>query len=282
MSTHRMARSRRQVARIVTRAFVHARRVGARTHSAGVGEKARADARIILEGVKSTISQQRLKESNYVVWQSQVNQGSATESLVLPSFNGPVEPVFKGPVLAQIPAGDFKTQLQSLATQPGMEYLKTLSTRSDVNWQAVELASRQWNYKQQGLTGAGAAIVSAALAWATGGVGASLLGTTGTTTSLMANVAFTSLTSQATIAFINNGGDLGKTLKALGESDVVKATLTAVLTAGALDKINGLSSIKALAGSLRDFASSTDAKRLNMVVGSMVSAANRTVRFGSK
>ena len=282
MSTHRMARSRRQVARIVTRAFVHARRVGARTHSAGVGEKARADARIILEGVKSTISQQRLKESNYVVWQSQVNQGSATESLVLPSFNGPVAPVFKGPVLAQIPAGDFKSQLQTLSAQPGMDYLKALSTRSDVNWQAVELASRQWNYKQQGLTGAGAAIVSAALAWATGGVGASLLGTTGTTTSLMANVAFTSLTSQATIAFINNGGDLGKTLKALGESDVVKATLTAVLTAGALDKINGLSSIKALAGSLRDFASSTDAKRLNMVVGSMVSAANRTVRFGSK
>ena len=33
----------------------------------GVGERARADARIILEGVKTEVYNQRTKESNYVV-----------------------------------------------------------------------------------------------------------------------------------------------------------------------------------------------------------------------
>ena len=39
---------------------------------AGVGERARADARIILEGVKTKVFKQRTKESNYVVWQKQI------------------------------------------------------------------------------------------------------------------------------------------------------------------------------------------------------------------
>jgi len=41
--------------------------------NAGVGEKARADARIILEGVKTTVQQSRTAKSDYVVWQSMAN-----------------------------------------------------------------------------------------------------------------------------------------------------------------------------------------------------------------
>ena len=97
------------------------------------------------------------------------------------------------------------------------------------------------------------------MAWATGGVGAELIGgtttttvagvttTTTTTAGLKANAAFTSLAAQASISFINNKGDINKTLKELGSSQTVKATIAAALTAGVLDKLgatSGMSDIK--------------------------------------
>ena len=222
---------------------------------AGVGEKARADARIILEAVKTTVFKQRTKESNYVLWQTLVNQGSNTETLTLPSFTGKVNTPFRasGGISVQIPAGDFKSQIGTLSQQPGMGYLNDLAVRNDVNWQPVKLAYEQWNYVQEGLTPAGAALLAAAVAWAmptglgTSGVN-SLFGTQLTgTTALMTNAAFTSLASQASIMFVNNKGDVGKTLKEMGSSQTVKATIAAALTAGVLEKLgaaNGMSEIK--------------------------------------
>ena len=104
-------------------------------YNGNVGKKARSDARIILEGIKNSVYQQRTKDANYVVWQKKIDQGRLQEMLVMPSFHGPKTPEFKGPVLAQIPAGEFKTQIQTLAQQPGMGYLNDLAVRSDVNWQ---------------------------------------------------------------------------------------------------------------------------------------------------
>ncbi len=47
---------------------------GTAAFNAGVGEKARSVARIILEGIKNTTTQTRTSEANYVVWQKMVNQ----------------------------------------------------------------------------------------------------------------------------------------------------------------------------------------------------------------
>jgi filamentous hemagglutinin len=210
---------------------------------AGVGECARADARIILEGVKTEVFQQRTKESNYVVWQKQLNQGSRTETLTLPSFTGTVNTPFKAPggITVQIPEGDMRSQIATLSQQPGMGYLNELAARNDVNWQPVKLAHDQWDFKQEGLTPAGAALVAVAVAWATGGMGASMMGTTGATTSAMANAAFASLAAQASITLINNKGDVAKTLKDLASSQTVKATIAAALTAGVLDGLSASS-----------------------------------------
>jgi len=220
-----------------------------RNIQAGVGDKARADARIILEGVKTSIYQQRTKESDYVVWQRKFDQGSFKETLTLPSFTGPDTTPFKAPggISVQIPEGsEFKTQIQTLSKQPGMAYLNELSQRKDVNWQPVKLAFDQWSYKQEGLTPAGAALLGAAVAWATGGMGAELLGTTGTATSAAANAAFSSLAAQASITLVNNKGNIGKTLKDLAKSDIVKATIAAALTAGVLDKLNATQTLQDL------------------------------------
>ena len=211
----------------------------------------RADARIILEGVKTTVLKQRTRESNYVLWQKQLNQGSNTETLTLPSFTGPDKTPFKAPggISVQIPEGDFKSQVSALTTQPGMAYLTELTARSDVNWQPVKLAFDQWNYKQEGLTPAGAALLAVAVAWAMpAGAGANLIGAKSTTSALMANAALTSLAAQASIAFVNNKGDVGKTLKELGSSQTVKATIAAALTAGVLDKLRATGTMKELSG----------------------------------
>ena len=134
----------------------------------------------------------------------------------------------------QIAEGDIKSQINTLGAQPGMGYLNDLAARKDVNWQPVKLAFEQWNYKQEGLTSAGAALLATAVAWVLPpGVGANLIGVkVGTTSALMANAAFTSLAAQASIIFVNNKGDIGKTLKELGSSQTVKATIAAALTAG--------------------------------------------------
>lgn len=216
---------------------------------AGVGEKARSDARIILEGLKNSVYQQRTQKSDYLVWQELANNGSYIETLAMPSFSGPRLPVFSAPggLTVQIPAGELRTQIQALAQQPGMAYLNTLAQRNDVNWQPVKLAYDQWNYRQSGLTPAGAALVAIAVTWALGPGGASVIGNAATTTAVMTDAALASLASQASISLINNKGDVGKTLRELGSSRTAKATIAAVLTAGVLDKlgaINGMSEIR--------------------------------------
>lgn len=221
--------------------------------TAGVGPNARADAQIILEGITRTVTESKTKESNYVVWQRQLGSGSTVETMTLPSFTGPQRPVFNAPggLMVQVPAGELSSQIQTLSQQPGMGYLTELSQRSDVDWQPVKLAFDQWSYKQEGLTPAGAALLGAAVAWATGGMGADLLGQAlGTNltgaSALAANAAFTSLAAQASITFVNNKGNIGKTLSDLAKSDIVKATIAAALTAGALGQLNALPAMQGL------------------------------------
>lgn len=75
------------------------------TFTAGLGDRARADYRIILECIKNSTTQTRTQESNDVAWQKMVNQGSNTETLTLPSFTGLKTPTFTAPagISVQIP-----------------------------------------------------------------------------------------------------------------------------------------------------------------------------------
>ena len=141
-----------------------------RFRTASGAPNARADAQIILEGIRKTVTESQTKESNYVVWQRQLGSGSTVETMTLPSFTGPQRPVFNAPggLVVQVPDGELRTQIQTLSQQPGMAYLSDLSQRNDVDWQPVKLAFDQWSYKQEGLTPAGAALLSVAVAWATG------------------------------------------------------------------------------------------------------------------
>ncbi|HEZ2804045.1 TPA: DUF637 domain-containing protein, partial [Neisseria meningitidis] len=206
---------------------------------AGVGEKARADAKIILKGIVNRIQTEEKLESNSTVWQKQAGSGSTVETLKLPSFEGPALPKLTAPggYIADIPKGNLKTEIEKLAKQPEYAYLKQLQVAKNINWNQVQLAYDRWDYKQEGLTEAGAAIIALAVTVVTSGAGTgAVLGLNGAAAAAT-DAAFASLASQASVSFINNKGDVGKTLKELGRSSTVKNLVVAAATAGVADKI---------------------------------------------
>ncbi|MDC5667328.1 DUF637 domain-containing protein [Acinetobacter baumannii] len=241
--------------------------------------------KIFLEPSVTSINNTIKKEKNSVVWQSMQDKGSITETAKLPSFNGPTPPTFKatGGLSVQIPISEkdankivLRDEILKLANQSGNTYLKDLVNRNDVDWQKVLLTQKDWDYKSQGLTGAGAALIviivtiatmgtgTAAAAGAAGGtaasgttvgLGASMLGTAGVTTTaagaivpstlgVMANAAVTSLAAQASVGLINNGGDIGKTLKEMGSKDSIKNLAASVVTAGLLSQVGTALNLK--------------------------------------
>lgn len=213
--------------------------LGGATIRAGVGEQARADAKIILEGIKTTIHNETVSSSKSALWQKQAGRGSNIETLQLPSFTGPVAPVLSAPggYIVDIPKGNLKTQIETLTKQPEYAYLKQLQVAKNINWNQVQLAYDKWDYKQEGLTEAGAAIIALAVTVVTSGAGTgAVLGLNGAAAAAT-DAAFASLASQASVSFINNKGDVGKTLKELGRSSTVKNLVVAAATAGVADKI---------------------------------------------
>lgn len=246
------------------------------------GATIEAGGKLELIAAKTTITELLKKEKNSVVWQSMQDKGSITETAQLPQFNGPVLPTFKaaGGLSVQIPISEkdqnkvvIRDEILKLANQPGNAYLKEFVNRKDVDWNTVILAQKDWDYKSQGLSGAGAAIVVLVVAALTYGAGTALAGTvtvtaTGSTTTLggitlattvgsgasavttytavgsMFNAALTSLATQSSISLINNGGDLTETFKELGSKEYIKNLATTVATVGLLDSVSTTLNIK--------------------------------------
>lgn len=215
------------------------------------GASIEAGGTILLEAASNTIAETLKKRSNSVAWQVMQDKGAVTQTAQLPSFNGPVAPVFKakGGLMVQIPIGEkdnnkkeLREEIIKLANQPGNQYLKDLINRDDVDWQKIVLAQKDWNYKQQGLTGAGAAIIAIIIAICTYGAGSAAAGAIGASstgaTSAMAQAAITTLSTQTSISLINNGGDIGQTLKDLGSKESVKSLAASVVTAGLMSQLS--------------------------------------------
>jgi hypothetical protein len=221
-----------------------------------------------------------------------VNTGGKSPSTNANANAGP------GPNVREVNQASVQSQIETLSQQPGLGYLKQLmdgnaasnnttssntpssnaatnnnasnATGPKVQWQQVQLAHDNWNYSQQGLTPAGAALLAIAITAYTGGMGSSLLGTTtatatgtattlggvtlGTTTAATAgaaatastyaagaalNAGFSALASQAAVAMVNNGGDINKTLQQLGNDQSIKNILIAMGTAGVGATVQG-------------------------------------------
>lgn len=213
-----------------------------------------------LIAAKTSITELLKKEKSSLAWQAMQDKGSITETAQLPSFNGPVLPTFKaaGGLSVQVPISEkdankieLRNAILELSKQPGNEYLKEFVNRKDVDWQMVLLTQKDWDYKSQGLTGAGAAIIAIVVTMVTAGAGAAVVGalggsaaTLGGSAIAMTQAALTSLATQASVSLINNGGNIGKTLKELGSKDSIKNLAASVVTAGLLSQVSTALNLK--------------------------------------
>lgn len=288
---------------------------------AGVGDQARADAKIILEGIKSSIHTETVSSSKSALWQKQAGRGSYTETLQLPSFKGQTAPVLTAPggYIADIPQGNLKTQIETLTKQPEYAYLKQLQTASNTDWNQISLAYDRWNYKQEGMTPAAAAVVvivvtlltygalsapaAAGTAGAAGagaggaaagtaagtGVAAGTAATTGVAagtsaaaiTTAAGKAALASLASQAAVSLINNKGDINHTLKELGKSSTVRQAATAAVTAGVLQGISGLNTQAAEAVSKHFHSPAAGKLTANLINSTAAASVHTAINGGS-
>ncbi|WP_194945665.1 hemagglutinin repeat-containing protein, partial [Limnohabitans sp. DM1] len=185
---------------------------------------------IVGTSTNTTTTSHTEKTTTAGVWQAQSGNGSTTQTANQTQINGQLNIANGINTTVQIPEGNLKDQIAALSQQPGLGYLKDLASNPNIKWEQVKLAHDQWSYSQQGLTPAGAALLSIAIAVYTGGMGAELLGgtagtaatatTAATQATLMgstafgaaANAGFAALAASAGVSFVNNGGDIGKTL----------------------------------------------------------------------
>ncbi|WP_410529567.1 DUF637 domain-containing protein [Serratia sp. AXJ-M] len=136
-----------------------------------------------------------------------------------------------------------QSAIDALGNTPGTTWVKDLNKRNDVQWNTVKDAYDSWDYQSQHLNPAVAAVIAIAAAAVTAGSSLTTLAASnvagavggGAMTSGAVTAGMSSLASQAAVALVENQGNLSKTLKALGSSESVKATATAMAIGGALN-----------------------------------------------
>ncbi|WP_288432316.1 DUF637 domain-containing protein [uncultured Acinetobacter sp.] len=240
------------------------------------GAKIEAGRELSLLTASTTVTETLKKDKNSVVWQSMQDRGSVTETAQLPRFNGPTPPDFKaaGGLVVQIPIGEkdqnkieIRDQILALANQPGNDYLKQLVNRNDVDWQKVILAQKDWDYKSQGLTAAGAAIIAIVVAALTYGGGVAAIGSTvqaasGATT---VTVGGTTVTVGAGGSATFFGGTLLSTSTAAGVTTytttgiMINAAVTSIATQASVGLVNNQGDISK---TVKDLGSKDSVKNL--------------------
>lgn len=223
----------------------------------GVGKYADNTAQVILVPITNQINTTHNQEKESTVWQKTVEERDTVTTAQLPKFNQTPTITSPNGVVIGVPidvdisennAAKLKIQKSqeelgkialNLSKQPGYEYLAELDKKNEINWVQVQLIQEHFKFEQEGLTPAGIALLTLAVAWAAGPAATSISASFGGgALGTAAGAGFMSLSNQAAIAFTNNQGDISKTLNDLTSSKVVRTTLTAALTAGALDYVN--------------------------------------------
>ena len=157
-----------------------------------------------------------------------------------------------GVVVEYHKTGSLGAALDQLARSPGLSWIDQLRDDPTVDWRAVEAVFEEWDYEAQGLTEAGAALVSLVATIASAGTLSSFsavlaqgLGFAAEGAIQMAiQAGLTSLTSQASVSLVNNQGDLGATLQQLGSSATLKSIAIAMITAGLTAELTDVAGIE--------------------------------------
>ncbi|WP_169197006.1 DUF637 domain-containing protein [Devosia sp. MC1541] len=189
--------------------------------------------------------ERRTRDTESLLWWTASDAGSSTESVVhtmIQSGGGLDITTSEGIVVQYRETGDLSASIDQLSQIEGLAWLDDLRDRPDVDWQAVTAAQENWDYYDQGLTEAGAALVALAVAAVSGGTGlgasltSSIAGSMGLAGNAIAMAAIdagvTALLQKTTISMINNQGDLAAVLAELGSESTLRSLVGSILTAG--------------------------------------------------
>ncbi|GAB3544862.1 hypothetical protein GCM10027343_20650 [Noviherbaspirillum agri] len=208
-----------------------------------------ASGSVALDGQQTEITTSAESFKKDLVYQKAKGKGGTEQVTEYNNIDAGTVVVEAPGITAQVGSKDSVAQL---AAQPGMGWVNQIvnDPKVNINWEQIEDISSKWDYKAQGLTPEGAAVLTVVVAYFTWGaasgagaaVGDATVGTLGVTGSTIAagatTAAVSTLATQAAIAVANNPTDPGAALKELGSSANVKGLIAAMVTGGALQWLN--------------------------------------------
>ena len=129
---------------------------------------------------------------------------------------------------------------------PGLAWMAELQELDNVAWQEAQVAFEDWDYESQGLTEAGALLVSTVASFATSGLTSGLassisqgLGITNAGMQAAIRAGLNNLVSTASVSLVNNQGDLGAVLDELSSSENFKSLVASMVSAGLSTELLG-------------------------------------------
>lgn len=193
---------------------------------------------------------QDFKREEDLFWWNERDQGKAAETIrhvEIEAGGGLKIDAGNGVVVEYHKTGNLEASLDQLSQSPGLSWVGEIrndpALTGKVDWKAVDAQFQQWDYKSQGLTEAGAALVTLVTAALTGpmtgftsSLTSSVAGSLGLAGNAVAEAAIQaglqSLINKSAVALVNNQGDIGAALKELGSSANIRALLTSMVAAG--------------------------------------------------
>lgn len=229
------------------------------------------DGEVALLGNTDQEFKQDFKREEDLLWWNERDQGKAEETIrpvEIEAGGGLKIDAGNGIVVEYHKTGNLEASLDQLAKSPGLAWVGELrndpALAGQVDWKAVDAKFQQWDYKSQGLTEAGAALVTLVATALTAGAGgftasmssslASSLGINNVAMQTALNAGMQTLVNKTAVAMVNNRGDVGAALKELGSSANVRALLTSMVAAGLTTQITGMVDLKGVSpgASLQD------------------------------
>ena len=206
---------------------------------------------------------QDFKREEDLFWWNERDQGKAEETIrhvEIEAGGGLKIDAGNGIVVEYHKTGNLEASLDQLSQSPGLAWVGELrndpALAGKVDWKAIDAEFQQWDYKSQGLTEAGAALVTLVTAALTGpmtGLTSSLTSSIAGSLGLAGNAAaeaaiqagLQALINKSAVALVNNQGDLGAALKELGSSASIRSLLTSMVAAGLTVQISDIAGIGA-------------------------------------
>ncbi len=200
----------------------------------------------LLSETDSTFKQDYQREED-LFWWSEGDEGESIETIEMVEVyadGGFTIDAGTGIIIEYQAHDNLDDALTTISAQPGLEWIGDMRTNPDVDWSGVEATVQEWDYQEQGLTEAGALLVTAVVTYATGGVTAGWAESIASSWGLGAagqaavQAGLGNLLTQSSVALVNNQGDLGATLEQLGSDEGLRSLVTAMVSAGFTAQLN--------------------------------------------